>query len=75
MRPYVDGIQLQLPVHVVNGEGPNLLGRDWLIKFKINLANVCPLMAPDKLNQVLSKHSQVFEEGLGTLNDVKGHLK
>ena len=28
-------------------------------------------MAPDKLNLVLNKHSQVFEEGLGTLNDGK----
>ena len=41
---------LQLPVHVVDGGGPNLLGRDWLGKFKSNLANVRTLMAPDKLN-------------------------
>ena len=26
---------LQLPVRVVGGEGPNLLGRDWLRKFKL----------------------------------------
>ena len=38
---------LQLPVHVVNREETNLLGRDWLGKF---LANVCTLMASDKLN-------------------------
>ena len=31
---------LQLPVHVVEGDGPNLLGRNWLGKFKINLANI-----------------------------------
>ena len=31
-------------------------------------------MAPDKLNQVLNTHSQVFEEGLGTLNNVKVNL-
>ena len=31
----------------------------------INLANInCTLVAPDKLDQVLNKHSQVFEEGL-----------
>ena len=65
---------LQLPVHVVDGGGPNLLGRDWLGKFKINVTNVCTLMAPDKLNQVLNTHSQVFEEGLGTLNNVKVNL-
>ena len=65
---------LQLPVYVVDGGGPNLLGRDWLGKFKIKLTNVCTLMAPDKLNQVLNTHSQVFEEGLGTLNNVKVNL-
>ena len=27
---------LQLPVHVVEGDRPNLLGRDWLGKLKIN---------------------------------------
>ena len=27
---------LQLPVHVIDGGGPNLLGRDWLGKFKNN---------------------------------------
>ena len=31
---------LQLSVHVVEGDGPNLLGRDWLGKLKINLANI-----------------------------------
>ena len=50
------------------------LGRDWLAKFKINLANVYNLVAPDKLDQVLSKHSQVFKDGLGKLIDVKVKL-
>ena len=65
---------LQLPVHVVDRGGPNLLGRDWLGKFKINVANVCTFMASDKLNQVINTHSQVFEEGLDTLNNVKINL-
>ena len=41
---------------------PNLQGRDWLAQFNINLANVYNLVAPDKLDQVLSKHSQVFKD-------------
>ena len=65
---------LQLPVHVIDGDGPNLLGRDWLAQFKINLANVYNLVAPDKLDQMLSKHSQVFKDGLGKLIDVKVKL-
>ena len=60
----------------MDGGRPNLLGSDWLGKFKSNnyLANVCNLMAPDKLNQVLITHSQVLEEGVGTLNNVKVNL-
>jgi len=52
---------------VVSKQGPNLLKKDWLSKFKINLANLYTLVAPDKLDQVLNKHFQVFQEGLGTL--------
>ena len=59
---------LQLPVHVIDGDGPNLLGRDWLAQFKINLAT------PNKLDQVLNKHSQVFKDGLGKLMNVKVKL-
>ena len=31
-------------------------------------------MAPDKLDQVLNKHSHVFKEGHGTLNNVRVKL-
>ena len=49
---------LQLIVHVVDGQGPNLLGRDWLGKFKINeLSNIHTLVTPSKLDQVLNKHT------------------
>lgn len=66
---------LQLIVHVVDGQGPNLLGRDWLSKFKINeLSNIHTLVTPSKLDQVLNKHTLIFEEGLGTLKDVKVKL-
>ena len=66
---------LQLIVHVVDGQGPNLLGRDWLSKFKINeLSNIHTLVTPSKLDQILNKHTVIFEEGLGTLRDVKVKL-
>ena len=32
------------------------------------------MMASDELNQVLSTRSQVFEEGIGTLNNAKANL-
>ena len=54
---------LQLIVHVVDGQGPNLLGRDWLSKFKINeLSNIHTLVTPSKLDQILNKHTVIFEE-------------
>ena len=34
---------LVLPVHIVSGGGPNLLGRDWLAYFDIDLS-LLPLM-------------------------------
>ena len=65
---------LQLSIHVIDGASPSLLGRDWLAQFKINLANVYNLATPNKLDQMLNKHSQVFKDGLGNLIDVKVKL-
>jgi len=67
---------LSLIVHVVDGQGPNLLGRDWLGKFKISeLSNIHTLMAPSKLDEVLDRHALIFEEGLGTLRYLKVKLQ
>ena len=60
---------------MIDGNGPNLLGRDWLAQFKINLTNVYNLVTQNKLDQVLNKHSQVFKDGLGNLKDELGNLK
>ena len=47
---------------VVDGNGPNLLVRDWLSK--VNLGEIFSL---GTLNEVLEKHSAVFTEQLGCL--------
>jgi len=65
-----------LTVHVVDGKGPNLLGRDWLNKLNINqLADIHTLVAPTKLDIVLKKHVLLFKEELGMLKDVKVKLQ
>jgi len=61
---------------VVDGQGPNLLGRDWLGKFKLSeLSNIHTLMALSKLDEVLDRCASIFEERLGTLRDLKVRLQ
>ena len=65
-----------LTVHVVDGKGPNLLGRDWLNKLNINqLADIHTLVAPTELDKVLDKHVLLFKEGLGMLKEVTVKLQ
>ena len=47
---------------MVDGQGPNLLGRDWLGKFKLSeLSNIHTLMALSKLDEVLGRCALIFE--------------
>lgn len=61
--------RLTLLVHVANGPGPNLLGRDWLrelgvsVEFVNNLADHAPA-----LQVILDDHAEVFENTLGCFN-------
>ena len=59
-----------LMLHVVDGEGPNLMGRDSMGKFKVNLHNIVGEGVNSDLQKLLDKHSEVFSDKLGKL---KGH--
>ena len=64
-----------LSLLVVTGDRSNFMGRDWLDKFKVNLANIHSLAPHTTLNEVLNRHSSVFSEGLGCLKEDKVQLR
>ena len=64
-----------LSLLVVDGGGPNLIGREWLGKLKLNLAIIHSLAPQTTLNEVLDRHFPVFSEGLSCLKGVKVQLR
>ena len=43
----------QLQVYVVNGRGPNLMGRDWLGSLNISVELINSLLTPAGLQEIL----------------------
>lgn len=62
-----------LPLLVVRGEGPSLLGRNWLNVLELNWQEIFWLHK-GSLNQVLEKHKAVFEPGLGTVTGYQAKI-
>ena len=56
---------------IVKGDGPNLLGRDWLEKIRLHWNTIFHVASeinpPSAVQNVLSKYPNVFMEGLSTL--------
>ena len=70
-----EGGKYSLPLLVVSGEGPVLLGRNWLEEIKLNWPRIKQPTAHDKrLREILQKHAQLFGEGLGTLQGIKAKI-
>ena len=63
-----------LSAQVVAGEGPDLMGRDWLGRLNVNIGQV-NLVEHDKIKEVLDKHEVVFDGSIGCLKDVKVTLQ
>ena len=63
-----NGQEAQLPLVVVQGQGPNLLGRNWLEQIQLDWKEIHFLQ--DKLQSVVGKHEELFRLGIGKL---KGH--
>ena len=77
------GQQCKLPITVVRGNVPTLLGRDWLKTLKLDWAELFPAVAeihvfgkgpPAQVEGVLAKFPEVFSEKLGCLKDFKVHI-
>ncbi|CAC5416659.1 unnamed protein product [Mytilus coruscus] len=74
---------VDLPITVVKGTGPSLMGRDWLHKLQLNWKSIFKIeqlshnQEPEKdkeLQDLLRKYPQVFKEGLGTLKGTKARI-
>ena len=74
------GQQEDLSLLVVEGDGPSLLGRDWLSKLRLNWQQIFIMQAEEShkgLEKVLSQFKEVFNPNLGSLQGytAKIHLE
>ena len=66
----------KVPLIVVKGSGLTLMGRNWLQLFKLDWQEIFLLQSNSlsPIQQILQKHSNVFQEGLGTLTGFKAKI-
>ena len=61
--------RFRLPLMVVEGSGPPLLGRNWLGAIKLNWSEIFSMQSTEaKLEQLLTTHASVFND-IGLLKD------
>ena len=71
-------VEEELGLVVVGGDGPSLLGRDWLGRLRLDWREIRMLNTtidtPDTLEAVLARHSSLFSDELGTIRGVMAKL-
>ena len=58
---------------IVGGDGPALIGRDWLQHIRLDWANVYSLAVDTpipRLAKLLDNYGEVFQEGIGTMTQI-----
>lgn len=64
-----------VPLLIVNDVGPNLMGRDWISKLKINLFKDENSILSLNSSNIVSAHPNLFKPELGTMKDVKAKIE
>ena len=62
---------------VVEGDGPSLLGRDWLGKLRLDWSELHQIQstAPGLLKELLDRYSEVFKDELGTIQGTTAKIQ
>lgn len=70
-----NGVSKQLPLWIVEGNGPTLLGRNWLphLDLKVSHINHCATVNVE-CGKVMEKFKSVFEKGIGVFRGCKMKL-
>ena len=71
---FLSGSDWQLPLIVVKGDRPTLLGRSWLAKIQLNWREIHSLSSSG-LQELLSQYDDVFQEGLGTFQGYEAKIE
>ena len=50
-------VEHNLVIHVVEGKGPNLMGRDWLSNLKLTVNNIHNLSTPYAVQDMVARHA------------------
>ena len=63
-----------LPLIIVPGEKPPLLGRNWLSNLQLDWRKIFSIQSLRNLQDVLDSYSEVFEDGLGTVKGITAKI-
>ena len=66
--------QKVLPLIVTEGQGPSLLGRNWLGELKLDWKATYRVQGPDPLSAVLDAHEPVFRKELGMIKGMTAKI-
>ena len=69
-----NGEEARLPLLVVEGTGPSLLGRDWLSRLRLDWKKILSVHTHRSLDSILEAHEAVFKPELGTLRGMEAKL-
>ena len=67
----------RLPIVVVTGDGPSLLGRNWLKHIRLDWNSICTVTRADdemRLKSLLRAHEEIFKDELGTVRSLQATL-
>ena len=59
---------------VVQGDGPSLLGRDWLKRVKLDWSQLNQIHTSNSLTDILDRYSALFSDELGIVNGVQAKI-
>ena len=64
-----------VPLFIIEGKGPSLIGRDWMTKIQFNWNTVKQISAQGRLEALFEKYSSIFSDKLGTMKNYTATLE